>query len=295
MKKILLALLLLVPISLLSQSNPSAYKLSDGNYSFLSWSSDATAGTYPNNMMFHTTKVRDPKLEDEMDSDWNLAYNLSSRSRIIGLGELGFAFQNTSGVQEDGNYMGAALLSLDASGRGNISIEWIARTISPGDRTYKIVLQYRIGSQGAFTTLPSEYTMVFSAGDFKLMPITVLPDECNGKPLVQVRWKYCYVETGMTGTRPALAVDNILVSSTEFSSIADATINDFYIFGRNLKLNNFSLNDKIEIYDLLGNKVFAKDLTTSQETLDLSSLNKGYYIVALISENRIVSRKVVLD
>ncbi len=297
MKQLFLAWLLICPALLFSQSNPEPFDLSSGSYTFFEWSASSPAGTYPNNMIFHTTKSRDPKLEDEMNADWTLAYNLTSRSRIIGLEDNGFAFQNTSGVQEDGNYLGAALLSLNASSRKDIRIEWIGRTVAPGDRTYKIVLQYRIGDEGEFITLPSEYIMVFDVGDYKLLPPITLPQECNDKPLVQVRWKYCHVETGMSGTRPALGVDNIVVTSSYYASVENARDDAFQLIGRELQfVSNGERYESVEIFDVLGNSVLSQSLADFQfSRMDLSALQSGVYIAIAKNRNKFISKKLLLN
>lgn len=289
MIKYVLFFIIIVASNIQAQTNPSPFPLSNGFYSFTSWSPDAPAGTYPPNMMFHQTSIKDPKLSDEMQSDWLLAYNLSSRSRYLGLNELGFAFQNTSNPQdEDGAYLGAALLSLNASGRSSLQVKWTGRTIAAADRTYRIVLQYRIGESGEFISLPSEYSMSLEMNHSTEMPQITLQSECNNQPIVQLRWKYYYVESAVTGTRPQLAVDDILVTSSIYDSVEEGG-QEFEIYGNILKIHGDYSSFKI--YDFLGNV-----LHTSCEysnSIDISHLASAPYLLVVSYGNTLKTYKFI--
>ncbi|MFA6572498.1 MAG: hypothetical protein WCT77_14815, partial [Bacteroidota bacterium] len=82
-------------------SYPVPFDLNDANYYLTKWDSSSVinpAGTYPPNIMFHQTSKIDPAMNDSMTSDWHCPYNLESKSRIIGLGERGIGFINTSQI-----------------------------------------------------------------------------------------------------------------------------------------------------------------------------------------------------
>ena len=86
-----------------------------------------------------------------MDSLWTLPYNLTSRSRINGLGTNGFAFINTGNPQASAGagYVGAAVLALDTLGKENIRVAWTGGTVVTNERVYGIRLQYRVGDPDA--------------------------------------------------------------------------------------------------------------------------------------------------
>jgi hypothetical protein len=52
---------------------------------------------------------------------------------------------------------------------------------------------------------------------------------------------------------------------------------------------------QFEIYSILGEKVFEKDLILDFETVDVSSLNKGNYIVRLVSYRQVKSKKLIIN
>lgn len=199
---------------LFGQTNPTPFTLSSGTYTLTAWDAANPAGTYPPNMIFHRSNVQDPQLMDEMVADYTGAYNLSSGTRINGLGIDGFSFLNTS---TNGN-LGAAVLALNTTGRVNIQVTWTGGTVATGAREYRIRLQYRIGTTGTFTDVliggqPVEYVASSTAGHSQTFGPITLPAALENQPVVQLRWKYYYVPPA-TGTRPQLRVDDIIVTST---------------------------------------------------------------------------------
>lgn len=198
----------------LGQSNPTPFDLSSGDYSFTEWAATNPAGTYPPNMIFHRSNVQDPQLADEMVADYTGAYNLTSGTRINGLGTNGFAFLNTA---TNGN-LGAAVVAINTTGRVNIQVTWTGGTVATGAREYRIRLQYRIGTTGSFTDVlaggqPVEYVASQTAGHAQTFGPITLPAAVENQPVVQLRWKYYYVPPA-TGTRPQLRVDDIVITST---------------------------------------------------------------------------------
>ena len=196
------------------QTNPTPFNLSSGTYTFSAWDPTNPAGTYPPNMVFHRSNVQDPQLTDEMTADYTGAYNLTSGTRINGLGGDGFSFLNTA---TNGN-LGAAVLALNTTGRVNIQVSWVGGTVATGAREYRIRLQYRVGTTGSFSDVlvggqPVEYIANATAGHAQTFGPITLPAAVENQPVVQLRWKYYYVPPA-TGTRPQLRVDDIVVTST---------------------------------------------------------------------------------
>lgn len=204
-----------------AQSNPVPFILSTGSYSFTNWPSTSSAGTYPPNMIFHRGPSQDPALSAEPNADYTSAYNLTSGSRMNGLGSDGFSWRNTGTT---GN-LGAAVLSLNTIGMSTVRVSWTGGTVAVDatTREYRIRLQYRIDTVGAFTDVPGpiEYITNSTSGHSQTFGPTVLPPAVNNQPVVQLRWKYYSV--GGSNTRPQLRIDDILVEANAGESSGDGT------------------------------------------------------------------------
>ncbi len=212
---------------------PAPFDLSGGNYVFTEWSPSNPSGTYPTSMIFHRTSTQDPLLSTEMTTNYTGAYNLTSGSRINGLGTSGFSFVNTSTA---GN-LGAAVLALNTLNRTNIQVTWtggFVRIAGTTTREYRIRLQYKIGDSGSFQDVtdangnPVEYIYneyVGHPNPTTLPPhsqtFTVyLPSSVEDQPIVYLRWKYYFLGSG-SGNRPELRIDDIYVMSE--SSVGGGT------------------------------------------------------------------------
>jgi hypothetical protein len=217
---------------------PTAFNLCEGNYSFTEWEANSAAGSYPNNMIFYQHNVSSvgtaPLLTSEPDGLWNCFYNLTSRSRVNGLGNQGFSFVNTGDAQTtavcgnpNAGWLGAAVLSLNTVGRENIVINWTAGTVLEAQRDYRWRLQYRLDSLASWNDViengdPVEYIKQTNGLDSAFVnDLSVLTaNQVDNQPLVQIRWKYYQFGT-TTGTRPQLRLDNIFVSSTSVNANSD--------------------------------------------------------------------------
>ena len=200
-------------ISAYSQSNPTPFDLSSGNYTFTNWPSTSTAGTYPANMCFHITSTTDPGLSVVTTSNYTGNYSSTTSTRMNGLGFTGFSFINiASGT------LGAAVLALNTTGKTNIQVSWTGGTATAGGGgVYAIRLQYRVTLSGTWAdvNLPNEYTSSLTTGDSITFALNTLPSMCNNSAIVQLRWKYYWIST--LGTRPKLRVSNISVSSSNMT------------------------------------------------------------------------------
>lgn len=208
---------------------PEAFALADGDFSFSTWSSSEPAGSYPDHMIFLQSEVNDPALTTELGRayqipladaavamDAEFPYSATSRTRINGLGEDGIAFINTG----RGRDVGAALVALDTTDVEEAFVTFTAGTVVPNVRIYAMRLQYRTGSEGAFTDVtdaegqPVEYVRNATSGHtFDIGPVA-LPPEAMGHPCVQLLWRYHFVSGG-SGARPQLRLDNITVRAAD--------------------------------------------------------------------------------
>lgn len=212
---------------------PTPFDLSFGDYSFTTWAATNPAQTYPPNLRFHRTNQQDPQLATEMTTDYSSAYNLTSGSRINGLGADGFSFINTS---RNGN-LGAAVLAINTTNRTNIRVTWtggFVKILGTTSREYHIILQYRVGDAGAFQNVTDEFgnSVEYAYNEYVNHPspttlpphsqtfTVTLPPDVEDQPVVYLRWKYYFLGTG-SGNRPELSVDDILVESV--SSVGGGT------------------------------------------------------------------------
>ncbi len=223
---------LLVTKAAVAQTNPTPFDLSSGNYSFTQWDATNTAGTFPNNMRFHmysttsTLTVVEPLvLNYEMNSDWDLAYNVASGARIIGSGTDGISFLNTSSsAYTPTRFAGAAVVALNTTNRVNIRVNWTGGTVVPQSRLYAIVLQYRVGTTDAWSTAIQnatdtvQYKSNSTANHSQVMPTFTLPSTCENQAVVQLRWRYYQYATG-SGSRPQLRFDEVSVLSDASSGV----------------------------------------------------------------------------
>ena len=221
---------------------PTAHPLAESPYTFSTWPSDADSGTYPANMTFKRNVVedpegdRDPELDVALEELWTHPYDLDNRSRVVGLGEDGFAFINTTwfqGYRHEGpweddhqGYLGGAVLALNTEDVDSAEVTWEAGTVEPNDREYALRLRYRVGNEGAFSDVldedgnPVEYVRNGEAGDTQVLGPVELPGELLGHPYVQLKWRYHYIDTGVEGQRAKLRVGGIVVN-TEQQAIAE--------------------------------------------------------------------------
>jgi len=156
-----------------------------------------------------------------IEQEWLLPYDRQTGSRLVGLGELGLGFLNTSDPQPDlgAGFLGAAVVALRTVGVSNVTVTWTGGTVQPNSRVYGLRLQYRVGAEGAFQDVqdargqPVEYLRSPVVGDSQVLGPVQLPAEISGRPLVQMRWKYFFVPTGASGTRAALRLDDIWITA----------------------------------------------------------------------------------
>ncbi|WP_262709310.1 CotH kinase family protein [Emticicia agri] len=187
-------------------------------YIFKEWNPSAQAGSFPPNMKFVFMKDADPKVNAVFDDITTGAYNLTSKTRINGLGDLGFSFINTNSDPPNPGYpntkLGGAILAINTEKQSKITLSWTGRTITANPRKYRIRLQYRIGDIMPFKDLlnennePIEYVSA-ATGHSRTFTHT-LPETLLNQPYVQLLWKY-YHFSGESSTRDQLAIDDIVV------------------------------------------------------------------------------------
>jgi hypothetical protein len=227
LSKLFFTFFLLISVWGKAQTNPTAFNLaSSGNYSFTTWAAASPAGTYPANMVFHNFDVNDATLATAIaGSNITGVYNSASATstRMNGLGAGGFSFKNNNGTVVPpyvNRRLGEAVLALNTTDRTNIQVSWLAGRVGSNTPVYAITCQYRIGTSGAYTTLPgtAQYLSTNASTSVAFGPIT-LPASCDNKPVVQLRWAYTYISGTTTISCPQLFVDDISVTSIPLVTI----------------------------------------------------------------------------
>jgi hypothetical protein len=303
-KKLLLTVLFagLFAVTSFSQSNPAAFNLASGNYTFAAWDAASPAGTYPSNMVFHVDSIRET-LNFNAVANYVCPYNLTSRARINGRNADGFSFLNVgqslnnqcnsaAGIPTTiKKFMGAAVLAIKTLGREQIQLTWKGTMFSNltynndtlqgnlQSRVYSIKMQYRTDTTSAFVDVPdagvfssnSDPTTYKAQGTNEILTAT-LPGVCNNKTYVQVRWLY-YQSTIGGGNRPELGIDDVNVSSTAGNFTSSITANGATSFcqGGNVVLQ--STNAASYLW------------STGETTQEISVVNSGSYFVTATNAN----------
>lgn len=204
---------------------PTAASLGSCGYSFKTWDANAASGTSPASMKFVYMNESDPTINATIAGFTSGAYNLTSRTRINGLGDNGCSFINTGNTDGNIGYpgikLGGAILAINTLNKSNVSVAWIGRTITANSRVYKIRLQYRIGDIQPFIDLLDTNGQVVeyirgNSGTNSIMEEVYLPNNLLNQPYVQLFWRYYYsgVQNDInSGARDELAIDDIIIKS----------------------------------------------------------------------------------
>ncbi|HLS71967.1 MAG TPA: hypothetical protein VK027_09915 [Chitinophagaceae bacterium] len=200
------------------------YNLQNGSYIFNTWNANEAAGTYPDNMLFYfLNTTTDPNSSNEIADIYDLPYNLTSSSRIRGLGSDGFSMVNTatSNHHPNGQQLGAFIIQLNTSNRTDIQLEWTAKTIQKGGRDYIFQVFYRIGNSGSWLEAvdnnnePVLYLTESVNGAETSMPTWYLPSILEDQSHIELLWKfYESPNSSQTGARAQLAIKSIEIHSS---------------------------------------------------------------------------------
>jgi hypothetical protein len=192
-------------------------------YNFTSWAADAASGTFPPNMGFVYMVNDDPELASPVAGFTSGVYNLTSRTRINGLGADGISFINTGNAAGNPGYagmkLGGAILAINTTGKTQVSVRWTGGTVTPNLRPYAIRLQYRLSETGAFTDVlnassqPVQYLRSATAGHSQVIDWVKLPAAALNQPYVQLMWRYFCTDATITGARDELRLDEISIQS----------------------------------------------------------------------------------
>ena len=203
------------------QSNPAAFDLSTGSFSFTTQTSTNTS--YPTNIQgWNNGGTANLATLTTAASTADITLTASATASTSGIGNLGangFQFLTTGAV----NTVGAIAIAINTTGRTSIAVTWTAadQTNNASGRQMNMTLQYRVGTSGSFTTVSSSTYTTNGSGTQAASTFSniALPVACENQSVVQLRWIY-YESASQSGSRDAIRLDDITVSSSSSGNTA---------------------------------------------------------------------------
>jgi hypothetical protein len=288
---------------------PEAHKFGDEKFTFTAWDANEPEYNYPEHMIFVQSDVNDPGLAEALlfpyyipHNDYHaddqatigFPYNNTGRTRINGLYEDGISFINTG----RGRDLGGALLAIDTRGITSANLSWLAGTILENSRVYGLRLQFRTDLNEPFTDIlingePLEY-LTATDGDIAEFESIALPPEILEKEYVQLLWRYYYV-SGDSGPRAQLRLDDIVFSDIIGIPLTDDEIVNIYTNSNSVIIEiPDNIQADLSVYDFAGRLAQSQRLIgQNKHEIHLRS-QKGIYIIRLITDKQVYSRKVLV-
>ena len=137
-----------------------------------------------------------------------------------------YNYNGKIGFLNSGSLDETICLAINTTGASSAQVQYDIMTIrNPYDgasntRSNAVVLQYRVGTSGAWTSISgTEYTNILTGQTSGTTPqntqtrSTILPPACDNQAVVQLRW--ASRQLGGAGSRPSFAIDNITVASSQ--------------------------------------------------------------------------------
>lgn len=292
-------------------------------FAFTHWDPDQPEGLFPSHMLFVQGTTPDPGLETPLRYPYHLGeedyheddemtvgfpYNNTRRTRINGLDDEGISLINT-GRDRD---LGGVIVALNTEFvTGPIYASWLASTLLPNSRVYRLRLQYRVGLDAEFQDVlvdgePVEYErqeIPLQTEAYELIP---LPDDLLDAPYAQLMWRYYY--TGeqadeSIGARAMLRLDNIVIGTATFDAAVDSDGSFGLAVYPNPAQGSFFMEHSSDedlsmaMYSLEGKMLFEQRIHAGQPTeVAMPGYAPGLYILEVTSEAGLSGyHKVVLS
>lgn len=212
---------LLANINAYSQSNPTPQTLPfSENFGVSTFSSPPTgiicwtSGSSPSG-----TQANAENSSPDGDAALSTATSTQTTGGCYGYATSGngrLYIQTSSNGTNGTNQLATAITT---SGYGSISVSYDVEMISANPRTIGVVLQYRIGASGSWTTVSgtvySHTSSDRSNGDIDNFSVT-LPSGADDNAVVQLRWATW--RGSQTGNSSGIAIDNISITATSIQA-----------------------------------------------------------------------------
>jgi len=283
------------------------YNLSSGTpYSFTEWPASSTIGSYPANSTLLTTFRTQPtewatryNAPNGRVGIWLCPYNLTGRSRFVGLDSRGIQFIltgsgqnllcNTALPQDTIESRPFAFnLGLNTNNISEAVVRYTVQVTQLGDGTIprqaSLALGYRTNLTDTFRLVPGAtiFSTVGRAANDSIVSTVGLPDNLLGQDLLQLAWIY-YLPTitDASGSRPYIRLDNISVTGTP-TSVSKKSAFQFAIApnpsqGAVKVTDSYNGKKQITVYNLLGAKVAEVNSETTVTELNIQT--KGLYML----------------
>jgi hypothetical protein len=273
-------------------SYPEAYNLQNGDYWFNEWSPESAPGTYPENMILWTHATTDPDINTPFLANYACRYDLLTRSRFIGQGELGISFVNTgnsqfigvcdgtdpnqtSGDTDPNGRAGALVLAVNTTPAASLVVKWAARTWQQNTRVNEMYFQYKLTPEnddnpnlGWVDVAEGLYIVAEDSTEMKFE--IEMPEDCLGQESLLLRWVYTYADG--VGQRAHLGIDDIHVFGMTGSVSDDGLYPDLIIYPNPVQTGNeirFSEEVSGQLFNYQGTLIrsFANSSVLSTEAI----------------------------
>jgi hypothetical protein len=208
----------------MGQTNPAAFALSGGDFTFSGFGLGTTT-TYPTNMQGHAFAAEPATANVTNNANGDAALSVSTSSITTG----SFRNEVANGISilnSSSNNFGAIVVSVNSTGRNSLRVTFTAQQLSDGtSRVNGLRLQYRVGTSGSFTDVsPTQEYLTTLSGTNTATTFTnvALPSACDNQSVVHVRW--IYFSNSGSGTRDRIRLDEITISSNAAPSASSNII-----------------------------------------------------------------------
>mgnify|MGYP000002770408 FL=1 len=123
---------------------------------------------------------------------------------------------------------------------------------------------------------------------------TVIVSGLTGPTTTRLAFRYWVTDGGSQGENSDyIGIDTMEINET--LSVSDESFNNFNYYTANNKLfiNASTSLENIELYNLLGQEVFSKSLSNTNETINIASLETGIYVAKVSIDGKSKSFKIV--
>lgn len=259
--------------------------LNQAPYMFSVWRAEEDEGQFPESKAFVFMDESEPEITAQIVGLTSGPYNLTSRTRINGLGEDGFSFINTSNPEGNPGYpgtrLGGAVLAVDTRGVDSAVLGWRAGTVEQNSRLYRLRLQYRTDPDEPFRDLtdhngnPLEYEAHPKQGHTAYIGPTELPEDALNQPRVELFWRYYYSGEQIdseSNQRSELSISDIYLSAAPLKPIEDPHL----LRSQEYHFSNWSADSPPGTYPASMVFVFMGERDPGVEAKPLGVVTAGY-------------------
>ena len=237
-------------------------------------------------------------------TDWAQGDETSPFPPYEGTGYISANFNNAGGVGHISNWLITPVITLSDS-------DIISFYTAAADQSFPDRLEVRLSTEGAGSTNPVDntdvgsYTTILLEINPDLQP-GVYPETWTEFPITisgignfvecRLAFRYNVTDSGPSGSNGNfIGIDQLAITSTV--GIEDYNINGFNFFyaaqTKDLTISANNAFSHISIYNVLGQDVISKNLSSNTEVINLASLNNGVYIAKATADGQTVTFKVV--